>query len=231
MTEPKPETLTFDRQADGVQIALLKPALCQRSPRHLARASITAFCLVFLTALIPIALVMFSGDGPSITIVFPLLATGIGAIIVAGEINWEREAAVLEITKGFLTFVRSGNPVPMQWATSEIETVRAASLGTDWELQIQPRNAPLVRALRGRTRIELQWTAGLLRAALAPPRPPSPESIVFIAGGECQVCGAAMEEAVVLCSKCRTPHHEECWTYNGACSTYGCREIRFTRSA
>jgi len=230
MTEPKPETLTFDRHADGVQIALLKPALCKRSPRHLGMASITGFCLIVLTALIPIAMVMFSGDGPSITVVFPLLATGIAAIIVAGEINWEREAAVLEITKGFLTFVRSGDRVPKQWPTSEITTVRAASLGTDWELQIQPKNAALVRALRGRTRIELQWTAALLRAALAPPRPPSPEPIVFVAGGECQVCGSPMEEGVVLCSRCRTPHHEECWIYNGTCSTYGCREIRFTRS-
>lgn len=35
----------------------------------------------------------------------------------------------------------------------------------------------------------------------------------------------------VLCAKCRPPHHEECWLFNGACSTYACKEIRFTRSA
>jgi hypothetical protein len=39
-----------------------------------------------------------------------------------------------------------------------------------------------------------------------------------------------MESRVVYCGKCRTPHHEECWSYVGQCSTYGCREIRFTRT-
>ena len=225
MTEPKPETLTFGRQADGVQIALLTPPIYKRSKQHLFMAFVTAFGMVFLTSLIPVAVVMFGGDGPSITVMFPILAFGIGAIIVGQEFNWERETAVLEITKGFLTFVRSGNAAPKQWATSEIATVRAASLGTDWELQIQPKSGPVVRALRGRSRIELQWVAGLLRAALAPPR------VEPASGGECQICGSPMEAGVVLCAKCRTHHHEECWTYNGACSTYGCREIRFTRPA
>jgi len=58
------------------------------------------------------------------------------------------------------------------------------------------------------------------------------EGIAWVAGGDaepsiCPVCAAAMEEAVVHCDKCRTPHHEECWTYVGQCSTYACKGKRW----
>jgi len=45
-------------------------------------------------------------------------------------------------------------------------------------------------------------------------------------GGECPVCGTAMSERLVRCEVCQTPHHSECWTYMGRCSTYGCRGKR-----
>ena len=32
----------------------------------------------------------------------------------------------------------------------------------------------------------------------------------------CHVCGQ------VICRKCRTPHHRECWRYNRGCAVYGC---------
>jgi hypothetical protein len=50
-------------------------------------------------------------------------------------------------------------------------------------------------------------------------------------GGECQICGSALRLAagVVQCSRCRTPHHLECWKYNGRCSTFACGETRYTR--
>lgn len=38
----------------------------------------------------------------------------------------------------------------------------------------------------------------------------------------CQVCGEKAAEDVVICSRCQTPHHRECWRYLGQCSTYGC---------
>ena len=41
---------------------------------------------------------------------------------------------------------------------------------------------------------------------------------------QCRVCGDVMEHDIVYCRRCKTPHHRECWEYNGACSTYGCRE-------
>jgi hypothetical protein len=45
--------------------------------------------------------------------------------------------------------------------------------------------------------------------------------------GECQVCGSPLEESVVRCDTCRTPHHRECWTYVGRCTTYACKGRRF----
>jgi hypothetical protein len=48
----------------------------------------------------------------------------------------------------------------------------------------------------------------------------------------CQVCGEGPAAdgstgEVVVCRRCKSPHHRDCWIYNGACSTYGCREKRF----
>jgi hypothetical protein len=44
----------------------------------------------------------------------------------------------------------------------------------------------------------------------------------------CQVCGEEIVSDMVYCRRCFTPHHLECWQYNGLCSTYGCRESRFS---
>ena len=43
----------------------------------------------------------------------------------------------------------------------------------------------------------------------------------------CKVCGDTIEHDMVCCHRCKTPHHHDCWTYNGACSVYGCMETRF----
>ena len=43
----------------------------------------------------------------------------------------------------------------------------------------------------------------------------------------CQVCGAKIPQEVRLyCRRCRTPHHKDCWEFNGQCSTYACGEKR-----
>ena len=43
----------------------------------------------------------------------------------------------------------------------------------------------------------------------------------------CQVCGAKIPIDVrVYCRRCRTPHHKDCWEFNGQCSTYACGEKR-----
>jgi hypothetical protein len=43
----------------------------------------------------------------------------------------------------------------------------------------------------------------------------------------CQVCGENIASEMVVCRRCKTPHHQDCWQYYGACSTYGCRETVF----
>lgn len=38
----------------------------------------------------------------------------------------------------------------------------------------------------------------------------------------CDVCGDPIEGLHVVCTVCRTPFHRDCWTFVGACSTFGC---------
>jgi hypothetical protein len=52
-------------------------------------------------------------------------------------------------------------------------------------------------------------------------------SIQAIENAQCRVCGDVMDSDIVYCRRCKTPHHRECWEYNGACSTYGCRETQY----
>lgn len=53
--------------------------------------------------------------------------------------------------------------------------------------------------------------------------------IGFIAIGatQCQVCGDPLLEKVVFCTKCKTPHHLDCWQYFGSCAVYGCGQKRY----
>ena len=46
----------------------------------------------------------------------------------------------------------------------------------------------------------------------------------------CPVCGCPLDAGVVACQGCATPHHAECWEYEGVCATYGCGQRRFTKS-
>jgi hypothetical protein len=60
---------------------------------------------------------------------------------------------------------------------------------------------------------------------------PKPAGIVLgevrvSTGGDCPVCGTAMQQDVLRCESCRTPHHRECWEYMGRCSTYACKGTR-----
>lgn len=41
----------------------------------------------------------------------------------------------------------------------------------------------------------------------------------------CPVCGCGFEERhkIIACEECLTPHHHDCWDYNGSsCAIYGC---------
>lgn len=235
MTEPKPDTLHFTRTSDGVQIALLKPPIYRRSRTSLGLAILASVILAAFFSCVPMVLINLYGGRAAMTLLLPVMGLSVGGVFIYGEINPYRETAVLEVGDGYLTFVHSGSDTPRQWTVGELQTVRAWCLGKLWELRVELKSGITHRLLKGRSRRELQLAASLLREALgrgkAPPIPPPAAAIAFIEGGECQICGAGMTDHVVFCAKCRTPHHEECWTYNGACSTYGCREIRWTRTA
>lgn len=39
----------------------------------------------------------------------------------------------------------------------------------------------------------------------------------------CSVCGTSLAGATtVVCAHCDTPHHDDCWAYNGGCALFGC---------
>ncbi len=44
---------------------------------------------------------------------------------------------------------------------------------------------------------------------------------------ECQVCGEVIVGTMVVCRRCQTPHHRDCWEYNGKCAIYGCGETHY----
>jgi hypothetical protein len=46
-------------------------------------------------------------------------------------------------------------------------------------------------------------------------------------GGDCRICGSPLESRIVRCTRCQTPHHVDCWKYNGRCSIFGCGEHHF----
>lgn len=43
---------------------------------------------------------------------------------------------------------------------------------------------------------------------------------------KCRVCGEEIVRDMVLCRRCTTPHHRDCWHYYGACAIYACGETR-----
>ena len=56
------------------------------------------------------------------------------------------------------------------------------------------------------------------------------EKKVSLKDVRCPVCGEVIADAAVLCRRCHTPHHRECWEYFGACTVYGCDERDFVAS-
>jgi hypothetical protein len=47
---------------------------------------------------------------------------------------------------------------------------------------------------------------------------------VFSTTSRCPVCACGIEAEAVLCCKCETPHHTDCWEYAKRCATFGCGE-------
>lgn len=53
------------------------------------------------------------------------------------------------------------------------------------------------------------------------------EIITPLAKVDCQICGETIDSGLVYCQRCQTPHHRDCWVYNGTCSIYGCGETNY----
>jgi hypothetical protein len=109
------------------------------------------------------------------------------------------------------------------WPAARIEHVQMLPEAGGAELQVLLKGREKLRLLQGRPPGELEWLARFLRKALW--GPDRDDLRLEACPGNCPVCGEAMTARVVVCARCRTPHHAECWAYVGQCSTYGCREI------
>jgi hypothetical protein len=144
-----------------------------------------------------------------------------------------RRWAVVQILDGIVSVRQTRDKEPVQFGVSEVEFVQTFRRGSRTELQFLLRDKPKFCLLDGRPPQELEWASRFLRVAIKG-RTPVPETAtlaVDAAKGACPVCLEKMDGRVVYCSRCRTPLHEECWSYLGMCATYGCREIRFQRSS
>jgi hypothetical protein len=96
-------------------------------------------------------------------------------------------------------------------------------------LRLRLSNGSRPTLVAGRDAADLEWIAGILRRA--PGKKKDVEVLATTSSkGTCQVCATPMEERVVWCRRCRTPHHLECWVYTGMCSTFGCREIGYVEA-
>ena len=48
-----------------------------------------------------------------------------------------------------------------------------------------------------------------------------------LVGRQCVVCQKAFQpnDEVVVCPRCKTPHHGDCWREVGGCGSYGCPTV------
>jgi len=50
-----------------------------------------------------------------------------------------------------------------------------------------------------------------------------------VADVKCPICSEEIMLDMVVCARCKTPHCQDCWEYNGQCATFACSEIRSIR--
>lgn len=159
------------------------------------------------------------------------VSVGIWLLILLGRMLLLKQSTVIRVLDGVVSIGENFNRGQYQFPVESVEFIQTFKVSDAAELQFLLKGRAKVRLLHGRPAEELEWAARFLRLALKGHADPVPATVkVDAAGGACQVCGDKMESRVIFCQKCRTPHHEECWSYVGMCSTYGCREIGFTRT-
>ncbi|MBV8879586.1 MAG: hypothetical protein JO332_06480 [Planctomycetaceae bacterium] len=222
-----PTTLTCRTFESGVEVTFL-PLL-----RHQGawwKLPLTA--LLGTIGIVAVAVLLFSVTRGRFPPAIPRIAIAALIAFVGWRIWVLSRSGVVQILDGIATIVQNQGKDPVQFGVGEIEFVQTYRVGRHTELQFLLKDKPKVRVLEGRPGPELEWAARFLRVAIKG-RTAVPENApmkVDAAAGDCQVCLEKMDRRVVYCGKCRTPHHEECWSYMGMCSTYGCREIRFERA-
>lgn len=136
-------------------ITLPAPPLWKRSRARLVKACLGAGLIILIGASPPIALVLTTEDGPSVTVVFALVAVAVGAAIVANEINFDRQPATLRLSQGTLTLTR-GTGKPASW--SEFASAEAVA----GELRVVRKNGEVYRILQERSDDERRRVADLL---------------------------------------------------------------------
>ncbi len=151
-------------------------------------------------------------------------------LVVFGRILILNRTTLVRIRNGRVRILQNQARGTYEFPAEEVEFIQTFRGSGDTELQFLLRGKTKLRLFGGRPADELEWAARFLRVALKARSDEAAPLKVDAQAGDCQVCGERMESRVVFCAKCRTPHHEECWSYVGTCSTYGCREIRFTRT-
>ena len=46
--------------------------------------------------------------------------------------------------------------------------------------------------------------------------------------GRCPVCAEAFADRPVYCTRCDSPHHQDCWEFTGHCAVYACGNLRYS---
>ena len=54
----------------------------------------------------------------------------------------------------------------------------------------------------------------------------SENQATVVADVKCPICSEEIMHNMVVCSRCKTPHCQDCWQYNGQCATFACSETR-----
>ena len=221
-----PPTMTVRRFETGVEMTFLPLLHFRRRWWKLLGIAILGFALI-----LGVSSLLLAAWGKGYPSWIPRVAAVVWLLTILNQfMNWMQRTVILAID-GVVTIVQNHARGNYQFPMEEVEFVQTFRSSGETELQFLLRGKPKVRLVEKRSPDELEWAARFLRVAIKG-RAPEEAAVMKIqtAEGQCQVCGEKMESRVVFCGKCRTPHHEECWSYVGQCSTFACREIRFTRT-
>lgn len=235
--QPPRSRATLEVTSDGIRILL--PALGVFRPQKNG-ALIGALVLPVFSLGGMVALAVFRShlqDLWMFGMVILGLFVGIGAGVVLTVINERSRTGIVEAGPERLRISSKGilGTRVCEWPSSRVRGLRGGFSGStvndepQMDLLLTLEDNKEWSWFKGRDLNELRWVASEVWKALGREFSSS-EATLEAAGAECQVCGAKMGQGGVFCARCRTPHHEECWRYTGQCSTYGCREIRFTKA-